>query len=695
MTMGPWGVHYERTQTWWDFVPAWHDYLARCQFMLRQGLFAADICYLQPEAAPQGFQEHNRTSHDYDNCSAEVVLTRMTVRDGRLVLPDGMSYHLLVLPDVPTMTPALLRKISELVQAGATVIGPRPRKSPSLADYPVCDDEVKKLADQVWADCDGNAVKERTFGRGRVVCGVPPEEFLRKAGVQPDFTSWARLDYIHRLAPDRDIYFVANPRPQPVTAACIFRVSGRQPELWWPDTGRIEPAAVFAEKDGGTSVVLPLPPGGSVFVVFRKSDRPLDPIAAVTCDGKTILSATQTAPNVVVTKALYGVLSDPQRTRDVVRKVQQKVDAGEYSFQVARLAEGDDPAFNVVKTLVVEYRVGDKSFTVTGNDTDTVHLTGDSARIVVEKAVYGVLGDPQRTRDVREKLQHILDTGESSFQVARLAQGDDPAVNVVKTLILEYTLEGRRLSATGTDPQNIVLYEPPADEHIVGIHCDRQGRPVLEARRPGQYVLKTASGRTLQMDVPSLPQLEVTGPWEVRFPPKWGAPERITLEKLASWTDHTDPGVKYFSGTATYTKTITVPNELLTVNRRLILDLGTVRVMARLKLNGKDLGLLWSQPFRMDVTQTVRPGENTLEVSVVNLWVNRLIGDEQLPEDSSRNPDGTLKEWPQWLAQDSPSPTGRFTFTTWRLWKKDAPLQPSGLIGPVTLQATQIIAGTE
>ena len=122
------------------------------------------------------------------------------------------------------------------------------------------------------------------------------------------------------------------------------------------------------------------------------------------------------------------------------------------------------------------------------------------------------------------------------------------------------------------------------------------------------------------------------------------------------------------------------------------LDLGKVAVMARVKLNGRDLGVLWKPPFRVMVTGVAKPGDNALEVQVVNLWVNRMIGDEQLPEDSERNPDGTLKAWPQWLLEGKPSPSGRYTFTSWRLWKKDAPLQESGLLGPVTLQTAAMLS---
>jgi hypothetical protein len=113
--------------------------------------------------------------------------------------------------------------------------------------------------------------------------------------------------------------------------------------------------------------------------------------------------------------------------------------------------------------------------------------------------------------------------------------------------------------------------------------------------------------------------------------------------------------------------------------------------MAEIELNGKNLGILWKPPFEVDVTDAVKTGTNVLKVKVTNLWPNRMIGDEQLPDDSKRKPNGTLEEWPEWLLQGKPSPTGRYTFTTWRLWKKDGVLQQSGLLGPVKLSLGQEI----
>ncbi|MBI4584360.1 MAG: hypothetical protein HY717_10100 [Planctomycetes bacterium] len=595
MTMGPWGVHYERTQTWWELTPAWHEYLARCQFLLRQGLFVADICYLQAEAAPQGFQGHDRRGYDYDNCTPEVVLTRMSVKGGRIVLPDGMSYRVLVLPPASAMTPALLRRIKELAEAGATIVGPRPLKSPSLTDYPNCDQEVKKLGEELW-------------DKGKVASGKTPEQILANLGLPPDFTAAGPIRWIHRRAGDVEIYFVASGSQQPVETTCTFRAGGRRPELWQPETGEILPAPSYEETGGRTRLPIRFEPSGSVFVVFRKSAAPSDPVVALTRDGKTILPVP----------------------------IRQE-------------------------------------------------------KISIQKATYGVLGDPQRTRDVGAKLQRLVEGGADSFKVAQMAEGDDPAFGIVKTLVVEYTIGGQPYKASGQDPDTITLTTAIAAERVADLRCHAPGRLLLEAWQGGLYELKTASGRTFRRDVPALPPpLEVTGSWEVRFAPGWGAPERVTLDKLLSWTEHPEPGVKHFSGTATYTRTFAVPGEMLGENRRLYLDLGKVQAMARVKLNGKDLGVLWKPPFVADLTDAARAGANALEIAVINLWPNRMIGDEQLPEDSDRNPDGTLKAWPRWLVEGKPSPTGRFTFTSWRLWKKDALLQESGLLGPVALRAAAI-----
>ena len=170
---------------------------------------------------------------------------------------------------------------------------------------------------------------------------------------------------------------------------------------------------------------------------------------------------------------------------------------------------------------------------------------------------------------------------------------------------------------------------------------------------PGEYKLECADGRERSLRVAELPKpLEIAGPWEVRFAPGGGAPDHVTLPKLISWSDHGDAGVKYFSGTATYRKMFSVPAELSRRTGMLVLDLGRVEVIAQVKLNGQDLGILWKEPFRIDVTGRVKPvgrlatppqGDNELEVKVVNLWINRMIGD--------RNCARRQRAQPEWHAQ--------------------------------------------
>ncbi|MCY3017609.1 MAG: glycosyl hydrolase [Planctomycetota bacterium] len=684
MTMGPWGLHYERTQTWWEQSKPWHEYLARCQFLLRQGLFVADVCYLQPEAAPQGFQGHNCRGYDYDNCTPETVLTRMSVKDGRIVLPDGMSYRLLVLPNVTAMTPPLLGKIKELVQAGAVVIGPRPQKSPSLSDYPKCDEDVRRLGEELWGDCDGKAVKEHACGKGRIIWGLTPEEVLAQDKVPADFTAGPFVRWIHRSVEGAEIYFVASSSPQPADTLCTFRVTGKRPELWQPDTGQLARVPSYEEADGCTRIPIHFEPRGSVFVVFRgEAPQPSERIISVTRDGQELLRmATAPAVNRDVTNTFtMSVWVKP----DADTPLPPETNTGITSYQLERndvlfpppghevYSEGHAGAgIAAGRNGVCVHEHGASYFpallvyaapltnwthiaVVYSDGTPSLYLNGKLARQGLKSPmiVHPGVGVP-----------HNRSVTPFKGQVAGLQQFDHALTEA----------EIAKLAAS-----------PPAVS-------ERRDEPELnlvsgEVWRAGKYAIKTADGKSVEFQVASLPEpLEITGPWEVRFPPNRGAPETITLDKLASWSEHGDPGVKYFSGAATYAKSINVPPEMLGKNRRLYLDLGKVQAMAEVKMNGKDLGTLWKPPFRVDITGAAAAGNNALEVKVVNLWINRMLGDEQLPEDCDRNPNGTLKKWPQWVLDGKRSPTGRFTFTTWKLWKKDAPLQESGLLGPVTVR---------
>ena len=467
------------------------------------------------------------------------------------------------------------------------------------------------MADRLWGDQHGASAGEHALGKGRILWGKTPEQVLAAMGVPADFTATGSLAggvrYHHRTLEDgTHVYFVANKREAGGQGTCCFRVTGKQPEFWWPQTGRIERAAAYDEKDGVTRVPIYLDAAESVFVVFRQPSDGFDPIVSVARDGQAI-----------------------------------------------------EPA------------------------------AGRPGKVAIVEASYGVPRDARRTRDVKTKLRELIDTGGTSFQVAEMAKGDDPAYGVVKTLNVVYTLDGKPRDVRGTDPETIDLATAMPAETPRTVLVTRGNDTIqLEAWKNGRYEFVTAQGRKIAHDVRNVTAaVAVSGPWHATFPGP-ATTEQVDFERLASWSDSTKDAVKYFSGTATYQATLAVPAEMLAPGRSLYLDLGRVAVMARVKLNGRDLGILWKAPFLVDITSAARPGENKLEVEVTNLWINRLIGDENLPEDSDRNPNGTLKAWPQWLLEGKTSPTGRQSFTSWKLWKKGDPLVESGLIGPVTLRGT-------
>ena len=519
MTMGQWGFHFERTETWWHPGKAWIDYISQCEFMLQQGRTVQDVAYYTGESTPVEMRIGNPklpAGYDYDAVNADVLLHGATVKNGRLTLTSGANYAALILPEAdPDMTPQLLRRIAELVHDGATIVGAPPKQSPSLADFPNCDAEVKKLAAEVWGNCDGKNVLKNSYGDGRVVWNKPLSDIFAEQKLKPDFeftgaAAESNLAYVHRVTGETDIYFVSNQRHDADSADCTFRVSGKTPELWHPDTGVIERAPVWHEQDGRTVVHLSFDPAGSVFVVFRSA----------------------AAGNQIVTAKV-----NPQ-------------------WQTVSGANG-------------------------------------------------------------ELLVKATSDGTATFSTA----------------------DGKTMHATASD-------------------------------------------------VPA-PQ-EISSPWTLNFPPNWGAPASVTLDKLISWPDYSDTGVKYFSGTASYEKDIEISAEQLQSGRELWLDLGTVKNFAEVFLNDQNLGILWKPPFRANLTAAAKPGVNKLVIKVTNLWPNRLIGDEQLPPDVEWN-GKQLAAWPKWLLEGKPSPTGRLTFTTWHHWTKDDALLPSGLLGPVKLQTAEII----
>ena len=270
MTMGRWGMHFDRNQTWWKQSKPWIKYQTRCQYLLQEGVFCADVLFFAGEEAPNqgGNTDGGNGSgdfyqlpagYDHDICPADAMY-RLKVENGFVVAPGGVKYRILAMPPMEACSPKMMAQVLKLREAGATVVWPKkPLRSPGLRGGAKADAEVSTLADKLWK-------------KGVMEC--TPAAALEKLGITPDCRMETKnapeLSWIHRRDDTADWYFTALPNPDETTVELSFRETGRLPELWDAETGRCEPAAVWREENGRTFVSVPYTVNGSKFVVFRK-----------------------------------------------------------------------------------------------------------------------------------------------------------------------------------------------------------------------------------------------------------------------------------------------------------------------------------------------------------------------------------------------------------------------------------------
>jgi len=731
MTMGPWGFHFDRTNTWFEHAGPWLTYAARCQHMLKRGNFVADILFFTGESSPVQVAVHVEEpvaatlsgarprlplevpeGHDYDVCDAEVLLKRARIVDGRIMLPDGISYRVLVLPEDQRITRELMERLRALVTQGMWLVGAPPRHSHGLGGYPESDAEVQALARELWGDLDGKARRERDLGNGRVIWGRSLREVLDGAGTPPDFQPSgsahdAAIRWIHRRDGDADIYFVANGRRRSEELVCTFRVAGKKPELWNAETGEISAVPVYELADGRVRMPLRLDPAGSCFVVFRTPAR--TGLASIGKQGGRSFGA-HAAVNPATDAPVAGSFT-------LSGWIKPETDLWPISPEIA--SADRSPA--VVAARAAAF--------ARGGSADRLGISGAS-----------FLLDPPPGDELFGEGHAIaaLSAGRNGLILYEHRGDTYPAVLALPVAIAGWThlalvydrgtpalfLNGK-LVGTGARSDAVVhaslglaIARPRHFEgDIAGLKLERgalsaaavtqlaagpvpppEAPPAFTLSAGGDALLLWENGRYIAGErtinaVGIVPPAPLSGPWRVAFPAGLGAPPEVTLSALRSLHRHPDFGVRHFSGTAGYSTSFNVPRDALGDGRRLWLDLGRVEVIASVRVNGHPLGALWKPPFLIDVTDAVRAGENRLEVAVTNLWPNRLIGDEQLPEENAYpvtafSATGGIDSLPHWYREGKPKPPGgRITFSTWKHYAKDSPLLESGLLGPVLLRS--------
>ncbi|QQV77344.1 alpha-L-arabinofuranosidase [Sphingomonas aliaeris] len=724
MTMGPWGINLDASNTWFKSARPWLDTLSRSQYLLGLGHHAADVLYfvgedspnqaeyLRPDISPDSnprigthFTPAMPAGYQYDFVNAEVLNT-VEVKDGRIVLPNGASYRLLVLPDgLSGMTPELAARLRDLVARGMVMLGERPQKSLSLTGGAKGESAYRDSVAALWGD--GTAT--RSVGRGKVYPTGTIAGVLGDLGAGPDAdcqtaTPDGQVVWHHRTLPDGDMYFVANRQRRAESVTCSFRVAGKAPELWNPESGTVSSPALYDTPAGRTRVSFALDASGSTFVMLRKPAGPAATWVARNgvkfADVQAVAAPAPAAPSDSFTLSVWA-----KPDVDLRLMPSEKVDGrinetGKFYLVPARSGLDTHGADTAVAGLAVG-RNG--AYVIERTSPDVAPAVLVSHTPIAGWTHFALVYDRGTPRlYINGKLDRTgLKSGRSVFAggsdappatgVTYFFEGDNGPLTTLPRILS--TAEIAALAAKGPPAPEIAVQ--PA---VVTGNGDAMKALAFES---GRYSLST--GATFAATVPA--PLTIAGGWSVAFEPGRGAPASATLPALASLSHNADPGIRYFAGTATYTRKIVVPASAFAPGRRTFVDLGRVEVIAKVSINGRDLGTVWKAPFRIDITDAIRPGANHIEVAVTSLWPNRLIGDAQQPDPYPRvdsewpvgerfAPDGKrreimarkLVELPEWYRSGKPKPKdGRVGFSTWTFFQKDEALLDSGLLGPVRL----------
>ncbi|HMJ70804.1 MAG TPA: glycosyl hydrolase [Cyclobacteriaceae bacterium] len=646
MTMGPWGSHFDRTNTWWEQGKAWMDYLSRCQYLLQEGTFVADLAYFTGEDAGvytrverEQLVPQPPEGYDYDLINAETIISKAKVVDGKLTLPDGTSYRILVLQDFSRMSLKLLKRMEELVSQGLVVVGERPTGPHGLTT------NTKEFSDLVAALWD----------KGKVIANRPLETILRELDITPDFyftsqSGDAPITWIHRKIGNDDVYFIANQRRSQEMVFADFRGGNKQPELWDPVTGSTVKVDMFTNIENRTLVPLMLYEYGSAFVVLREGEP----------------NKTQELKHFKTTRELYPNVTN--------------------SFTISFWAKPESSVMLSTNNFMDGQKPWTDCYTIYPSPGEKLYGQGHATCGIAVGRNGVAVWEHAKGRPV---FAFAAPTEISSWTHVALTYNDGvPSVYVNGELLAQgqksnfivhpgvghvYLSEGA--SFYNGDMTTPDLSKIPLTRNLLKSRAVRQGEPHATTNVAAQF-----------------------SKWTVKFPDNHGAPSMVIMDELKPLNEHPDAGVKYFSGTCTYSATFSYRPSRTRPGQPFFLGLGSVEVIADVTLNGKSLGIFWTRPYMIDITDQVSDGVNELVVKVTTLWVNRLIGDEQVTEPYKYSPtggtgfaalsSGGITELPAWYHNNQPKPDdGRVAFTTWKHYQKKSPLVQSGLIGPIILLA--------
>jgi hypothetical protein len=697
-----WGTYFNRKSLWFmEHGKAWSDYVRRSSFLLQQGRPVADVAYYIGEDTPQmngKLDPELPKGYDYDWINSEVIVKRGKVEKGRLVLPGGASYAILAIPARASMRPEVLQRIAGFVRQGLTVVGTAPRQSPSLQDYPRADAKIQALAAQLWP---ASGEKSRAVGRGRVWNAAPLGPILSALKTGPAVTEAnEQVLWKQRSTPDAEIFYLSNQSDQKLQIAPSFRIAGRAPQLWDAETGRVQELGAYRQAAGRTTVPLTLAPLQSVFVIFRSVKAPGAAVTELKREGQSVFAWSEASASQPGESADSN-LSQSFRIRPsgTINLPAQRLGAVELQRQRWALAPLQGNTARGEGFAGTGVSVGTNGIVV------VQHWAFNAPAVLVWKAPAPLLDSIHVTVAYRAGVPHLYVNGLEVAQGLRSGQriiagvpgeegetfSDSPFDGGVRGLKTSTELTSAQIAAMSRDLSD----ESVATPLSVRVVQDAAGIPVVQTNLGGSYQLTLGKGETRSVRVPApLPLQTLASPWNVAFSGA-AAPPAQRWASLKSWSDAPDEATKYFSGNATYTTTFQIPAGYDLAKMLCTLDLGRVEIVARVSVNGRPAGTALRPPYRLEVGPLLKAGTNTLSVLVTSTWANRMIGDEQFPDDlaATRDGGGNLTKWPEWAFTGAPRPEPRrVTLSARRPYNKDSALNAAGLIGPVKLRFESSVA---
>lgn len=631
MTMGPWGFQNNRNNTWYEQGRAWNEYLARSQYLLQEGKFLADLCYYPGESAPS----RSKNREDFD-LPAPVGYDYDTISRGNLMkftVEDGR----LVLPG--------LMEYRLLVMPSGPV---RPEVLEKVQAL------VKEGAHVVWAKPEGTPGLQNYPNADRIVKTAADLMWGASDGKAVKENAFGK----------GKVYWPAPLEP-------ILSALGVQPDV---EFRALQPQAPTLRLGNGYEWIHRKIGSADVYMVSNQQE--------VSRQVKAVFRVKEKVPQLwnaqtggIRQAPIYKALDDGRT------EVTLSLEPAESVFVVFQeQASG---------ASIVDLRHNGKSL--------FDETAAEAQSLVVHKATYGAVdGEASEQSDVTDRVRARISNNSIDEVVKWSLVGKDPARGKAKELRVEYSLGEKRLTATAKENGTLKIN---TDVEIVGAPAEAatlsvaEGGTVLSAWESGEYELAYSDGKTESIKVSEVPEaIDLSTDWRLQCPKKWG-PAEVKLDELVSWPKHSNPALKYFSGTGVYSKRFDVPADRLSEGNSIELDLGDVQILAEVILNGKNLGILWKPPYKADVSGVLREKDNQLEIRVTNLWANRMIGDEQYPVvekyiDGKKPGESLVEAIPTWLKKrgEARPETKRKTFSTNRFYTKGSPLLESGLIGPVQLR---------